>query len=82
MAIECGQVCDSWVLPDKPDRELNRFLTRQRRLLNSALQNGGNYIPSIKRIHPPSKWYIQRLASEFDEFSWREIKEFSLKFKE
>ena len=80
MMIDCGnQVSDSWVLPDKPDKELSGFLRRRRRL-NSAIEKGQSYIPRFVRAH--SKWYIQRLASEFDEFSWREIKEFGIKFKE
>ena len=81
MMIECGQVGDCWICPDKPDRELTGFL-RRRRLLNSVLQNGGNYIPKFQMVRLPSKWYIQRLASEFDEFSWKEVNEFSIKFKE
>ena len=79
--IECGQSVTSWVLPDKPDKELNSFLRRRRRL-NSAIERGENIKPPIKLFRPPSKWYIQRLASEFDEFSWREIRDFSIKFKE
>ena len=77
----CGQVGDSWVMPDKPDMELSASL-RRRRLLNSALQNGRKFTPRFKAFQPPSKWYIQRLSSEFDEFSWREIRDFSIRFKE
>ena len=81
MMVECGQVGDSWMLPDRPDRELSASL-RRRRLLNSALQNGRNFVPRFKQFQPPSKWYLQRLSSEFDEFTWKQIREFSIKFKE
>ena len=78
--IDCGsQESEHWVLPHKPDKELIGLLRRRRRI-NSAIEKGQSYIP--KFVKPHSKWYIQRLSSQFDEFSWREIKELGIKFKE
>ena len=80
MVAECGQAGDTWVLPDKPDGELSASL-RRRRFLNSALQNGRSFVPRFKTFQPPSKWALQRLSSEFDEFTWKEIRDLSIKFK-
>ena len=79
MTIACCDIGGRWVLPDKPDRELNVFLRRRRRL-NMAMQRGENVKPRFFKL--PSKWHIQRLASEFDEFSWREVKNFGEKFRQ
>ena len=74
MVAECGQAGDAWVLPDKPDGELSASL-RRRRFLNSALQNGRSFVPRFKTFQPPSKWALQRLSSEFDEYPFTPIHE-------
>ena len=80
MMIDCGPISDSWILPDKPDRELTASLKR-RRLITSAMQNGRNFVPRFKPFQPPSKWYIQRISSDFEEFTWKQVRDLSIKFK-
>jgi hypothetical protein len=71
------QVSPAW---PHSDGELSASL-RRRRFLNSALQNGRSFVPRFKTFQPPSKWALQRLSSEFDEFTWKEIRDLSIKFK-
>jgi len=78
--IDCGPISDSWILPDKPDRELTASLKR-RMLITSAMQNGRHFVPRFKPLQPPSKWYIQRISSDFEEFTWKQVRDLSIKFK-
>ena len=78
--VGCATIGDSWVLPDKPDRELTASL-RRRRLISSAMQSGRQFVPRFKPFQPPSKWYIQRISSEFEEFTWKQVRDLSITFK-
>ena len=78
--VGCATIGDAWVLPDKPDRELTASL-RRRRLISSAMQDGRQFVPRFKPFQPPSKWYIQRISSEFEEFTWKTVRDLSIMFK-